>query len=560
MTTLTIADSVSAICQRAGLSAAQFDVTGLSGITLDVRSLVISQVSTARSALELLAQSYFFDIVLRDKIYFVARGGSVAATLAYTDLGAVQGGPDGPDPFPLTQTNELEVPAQISFTYSNIDADHQTDTQYSDRLLTGQESTSAIQAPLGFTSSEAKQIVDKMLADQAWRLNTTFSLDAGYTRLEPSDVVNVTDSDGAAYRIRLMRRSDSGSVITFDGVIDDASTLTQAGTTSDATTGQSTVSALPNTNLRLLDIPMLTDSENEPGIYVAVNGASADWSLAAIYESADGITYGLNTTVNDQAAIGTCTTTLGTWAGGNVFDMTNTVTVDIGLNQQLSSYTRTEIITGSAPGYVVGNELVHALTATLISPGVYTLSGLLRGRKGTEWASTGHAASERFIELSPAFDGLRWLTLNAGDLAGLRYYKGASAGQALSAVTAQTITPLGVALKPFAPVDARVNRDATDHVISWKRRTRMSTRLTGALPISAPLGETTEIYEVEIFISSAAATAGTPVLRTLTSATGSVTYTSAQRTTDGTGSAVVYMRVYQLSAAVGRGYPLTTQG
>lgn len=87
---------------------------------------------------------------------------------------------------------------------------------------------------------------------------------------------------------------------------------------------------------------------------------------------------------------------------------------------------------------------------------------------------------------------------------------------------------------------------------------RLSTRLVGSLPIYAPLGEDTEAYEVEIFASSAHATAGTPVVRTITATSQTCTYTSAQRTADGTGSAVVYMRVYQLSAAVGRGYPLIT--
>lgn len=149
--------------------------------------------------------------------------------------------------------------------------------------------------------------------------------------------------------------------------------------------------------------------------------------------------------------------------------------------------------------------------------------------------------------------------MNTVDLGSLRYYKAASAGQLLSAVTAETITPAGITLKPFSPVNARVDREAADHVITWSRRTRLSTRLVGALPIYAPLGEETEAYEVDIFASSGAAIAGTPVLRTISAAgVASCTYTSAQRATDGTGSTVVYMRIYQLSAAVGRGYPLIT--
>lgn len=263
------------------------------------------------------------------------------------------------------------------------------------------------------------------------------------------------------------------------------------------------------------------------------------------------------TTIDAATAIGTCTTVLGAWSGATVFDETNTVTVNVGSVQTLSSYTRDQVLTGAAPGYLVGSELLYALNATLSSPGVYVLSRLLRGRRGTEWAMAGHGASERFVRLD-ATGGVRFLPLDAGDLAGLRYYKGVSTGQRVSAVTAETITPLGITLKPFAPVDARVDRSASDHVITWRRRTRLSTRLTGALPISCPLGEASEAYEVEIFAGSAQASAGTPVLRTLATTSPSATYTSAMRTADGTGSAIVYLRVYQLSVDVGRGYPLIT--
>ena len=556
MTTMTISESVSALCLRAGLTAGQIDVTGIASITMPVRAMAIAQVSSVRTVLDMLASAYFFDIVLSDKLYFRARGGSSALTLAYADLGVAVGQGELPDPLPLTQAAELEVPAQVALTCNNMDSDYQTDTQLSDRLLSGQESTSAVQLPMGFTSSEMKQIVDKMLADQAWRLRTTIALGLQYTALEPTDVVTATADNGSTYRLRLLKRTEADGVLTFDAVIDDASVLTRAGTTSTGIAGTSTVLALPNTTLELLDLPMLTDSEDQAGLYVAVSGATDQWTLGALYESVDGTTYTLNSTITDQAAIGTCTTTLGNWAGGNIFDDTNTVTVNVGAVQQLASYSRSEVLTGAAPAYVVGSEIIYALTATLVSTGIYTLSGLLRGRRGTDWASTGHVAAERFVELTIAGDGIRWLPLDAVDLGSLRYYKAVSAGQLLSAVTPETITPGGITLKPYSPVDARVNREAADHVITWKRRTRLSTRLVGSLPIYNPLGEATEAYEVDIFASSGAATAGTPVLRTITASAQSCTYTSAQRATDGTGSTVVHMRVYQMSAAVGRGYPL----
>jgi hypothetical protein len=306
----------------------------------------------------------------------------------------------------------------------------------------------------------------------------------------------------------------------------------------------------------LMDIPLLRDVDNLPGFYLGVTGSAANWTSCAVYDSLDDLTYSQALTMADQTALGTCTTTLGSWTGGNVFDETNTVTVSVGAIQQLASVTRDDILANTGiNAALIGTELVQYRSATLVSAGVYTLSGFLRGRRGTEWAQAGHASGERFVALGTS--GLRFVPLQSGDLGRLRYYKAASAGQKLSAVTAQPITPAGVALECFSPVDARVDRSAADHVISFKRRTRLSTRLVGTLPISAPLGEATESYEIDIFASASAATAGTPVLRTLTATAPSATYTSAQRTADGTGSVVVHLRIYQLSATVGRGYPLT---
>jgi len=52
-----------------------------------------------------------------------------------------------------------------------VDADHQADTQYSDRLLTGMESTSAVQLPIGFTAAEAKAIADEMMESSKTRFD-----------------------------------------------------------------------------------------------------------------------------------------------------------------------------------------------------------------------------------------------------------------------------------------------------------------------------------------------------------------------------------------------------
>ena len=84
----TVQTVVEALCTRAGLSAAQVDATALSSITRTVCCMPISQIAPTRQALELLMAAYFFECTISDKLYFVPRGGSSQATLAYTDLAA----------------------------------------------------------------------------------------------------------------------------------------------------------------------------------------------------------------------------------------------------------------------------------------------------------------------------------------------------------------------------------------------------------------------------------------------------------------------------------------
>jgi hypothetical protein len=140
----TIQTVVERLCSRAGLASTQYDASGLAAIARPVRSMAISQTTPVRQVLETLASVYFFGNATSDKLYFRPRGGSSVATIPYAALGAGEG--EGQDePLQLKLRNELEVPAQIALTYSNVDGDFNVATEYSDRLLSGQSSTSAVQ-------------------------------------------------------------------------------------------------------------------------------------------------------------------------------------------------------------------------------------------------------------------------------------------------------------------------------------------------------------------------------------------------------------------------------
>lgn len=545
----TVQNVVSRLCLRAGLTAGQIDVTALSSISTPVRALAVSQAGPTRSVLEMLAAAYFFDAVLSDKLYFRPRGAASVATIPWADLGASADADGDPQPLVLKPANDLEVPAAVSVRYMNVDTDCAVDVQVSDRLVSTARTISTVELPLGFTAAEAKAVADVMVMDATTAaLSTRISLLNTYARLEPTDPVVVTAEDGSTFRLRLVKLADSRGVREFDAVLDDQSVLTSAGVTSTAYTPSTTVNGPPDTILELMDTAILRDADNEGGYYAAAKGASTPWGGCVVYSSRDDVDYQRLDAINEAAVTGTCSTTLATWSGANVFDEVNSLTVNVGAGT-LTSDTRTNVLDASANAALVGSEIIQFRTATLVTAGIYTLSGLLRGRRGTEWAMTGHAASERFVLLR--MTGLRRITVETDQIGSLRYVKGITYARTLDSALPQTFTPSAVGLKPLSPVDLRASRDVStsDITLTWSRRTRLAKNFSSG---TVPLGEASEAYEVDIFADGTYAV----LKRTLSGlASKTATYTSAQQTTDfGSNQATVYVRIYQRSATVGRGY------
>lgn len=422
--------------------------------------------------------------------------------------------------------------------------------------MTTQINTAVIQLPLAFTASEAKGIADAMVLDgYASRVTGTFSVPLKYAELTPTDVVTVLDPDGNTYRVRIVRRTDNGPVLQFEWVLDDSTVVASAGITSTDYTATVDV-ALPGvTILELLDIPLLRDDENTLGHYVAASSAGATWPGASISRSSDDVEFTEAARVSERAVLGAATTTLGNWTGGKVFDETNTVTVAVSYGT-LSSSTRAAMLADSGVNaLLIGDEIIRFRTATFVATGVYTLSGLLRGQRGTEWAMGTHTAVDRVVLLRTA--GMRYVSIDLPSLEAERWYKGVTIGNSLTSVNSEAFTCEGVSLKPLAPVHVRARVDSGRNIVlTWMRRTRLACTFTGAAGISVPLGEAAESYSIDVVVSST-------VVRTITASSATCIYTAAQQSADGlTAATSIRFDVYQLNAVVGRGYAgsLSTTG
>jgi hypothetical protein len=533
-----VADIVTDISERAGLTAGEIDVTDIAS------SLVgygLAQQMSARAAIEPLQAAYFFDPVESDaKVKFVERNDTTLATIDDDDLAAYVG--DSPPPILSTQRQqEVELPRVVDIVYINSGADYQEGNQRALRNGTLSQTATAISVPIAMTDTEAKSIADRSLYI-AWseREKFKFTTTRKFSKYEPTDVLEV---HGRNVRVTEKVEQPSG-LIEWSGVAAVAGATFIQGAVPG--TGSGFVEQVPpsiqGTTLRLLDIPLLSDNDSPIGFYVAMAGAiDTNWRGATLYRSIDGgVNYVAQQTATTASRIGTCTTTLGNFLSGNIFDELNTVTVELSPGSaDLTSSNELGVLNG-ANVCLIGSELLQYKTATLTSLRTYVLSGLLRGRRGTEWAISTHGASEQFV----AFPQSLTIAGEQSEINLSRYYKAVTSSQPLSGAVATAFANTGVAARTYSPCQLGGGRDASGNLtLNWVRRDKIGGGWVDYTDV--PLSETGEFYCATIYSDSSYTT----IKRQIYGPTATASYTAANQTTDfGSTQSTVYWDVYQAGA------------
>jgi hypothetical protein len=298
-----------------------------------------------------------------------------------------------------------------------------------------------------------------------------------------------------------------------------------------------------------VNINMLRDEDDDIGHYLAVCAANqtGHWAGCTIRISSDGGTvYSPVAIIKKQSILGTVTNALGNFFGGEAVDELNYINAN--LRRGTLESTDYDGLLSGLYAVLVGDEIIFYRDATLELDGTVTLRGLLRGRRGSEYAMSTHVAGERFVFLDPAT--LSRITHASSYLGVQRYYKAVTDDASIASTPVKLFTNEGVNLMPYAVVHIGGGRDASGNIIiNWVRRARKSAEWRSGVDV--PLGEVTEAYVVEIYDGSSYG----EVLRTVETSVQTITYTAAQQTSDfGSLQSTVYIRVYQLNSIIGRGH------
>jgi hypothetical protein len=540
----TLASVVTFLSEEAGLTASDIDV---SAMTEDITGYFITRAAPARTLMEPLLATYRYDGVESDNVIkFVKRGGASVASITDDDL-VMENETFKKD---NSRTQEPELPRRINIMYANPDSDYQQGSQFSQRMVGSSIQVIGIELPLVLTDDEAKRIADVTMYDAyASRTALDRNLSRKYSLLEPTDVITY-DSGDVIYRLRIANKDEGGpGVSRLRLIADDLSINTFSGPGAPSPTPDSTLLPLAVTRIELMDTTLFRDTDDDIGFYVAACGTNASWQGCVLYKSADdGETWNGIATLTEPATMGAA---LGELVSGrtDIFDETNTVTVRLTYGT-LSSTTHIAAMNG-ANACLIGDEVLTFKVATLNGDGTYTLSGLRRGRRGTERYVGTHAAGDRFVLLS-ASTAVR-ITLGSAEIAAERLYKAVTIGGFLDNTAAKTFTCNNVGQECYDPVHLSGGRNGVGSLtLKWLRRSRIGAAWRDYADIA--LGETSEAYDVEIWDTSSYTT----LMRTFTDqSTHSVIYTNSMQFTDfGGNQAIVYTRIYQKSSVMGRGFVL----
>ena len=550
----TLEEVVRRICLRHGYTLGDIDTTGLRKVLngslteehVPILGYTVTRQSTGRAQIDQLRTFGQFDVAeTGGKLKFVRRGLNAVATLDTDDLGVFASGSSRPPALRVERQQDVEIPRMVRVHYPEPLRDYQPDQQHSQRLVTSSSVINDIELAIPMSSTEALRIADIVLYD-AWAARNRYStaLASQWARLEPTDCITVP-VDGTLQRMRLLTADYSAPGLTEVALVrDDQDVYVSEAVGIDLANLANDIALRGPTQVVLLDIPALLPEDDDAGYYVAVRGMLDGWSEAVIYRSQnDGDSYQSIGLQGVESIIGTAVNAL---ASGptTIWDEGNTLTVTLP-EGALASASEAEVYNGAnlvALGQQGRWELLQFQTATLNGDGSYTLSRLLRGRKGTEHNVGSHVAGDRFVLLT----ALARYPLSLDYVGQSTPHKGVTVGTPLDNAPSLAFVPAAVALEPFSPANVRAaHTDGGDIELTWQWRNRLTRGLRGG--VSVPLSETVEAGEVEVLISGV-------VVRTLGVSGPSATYTSAMQSADGYAGTATF-RIYQLSPDVGRGWP-----
>ena len=515
------------------------------------------------------------------EVTFRDRSTTPVRTIKEDELGSVNS-PTGDVYLLESRQPEYDLPSEMVMIYTDVDRDYQQGSAHMRRVTNPtpamySNKTQNIEMPLVLHEHEAQDITQRLLYLTWMSRDTTKSrLSWTHADLDPADVIQFELTDGRILTDRIAKGTiganfemEVNSIRSGDPVY-----IPQVNPQISSSNIPSVPIPVPVfSKMFVFDIPLLYDfhdtNRTSSNYYVSVGSDTALFSSATLFQSVDNSAFTeLDTALVDVTWGQVIGQPLGVPRSLWTTDLDNTINVRLSVdNGDVNSTTRDHILNSEANRALIWNqssgvgEIIQFQNVTDNGDGTLTLDTLTRGRRGTDFAVSGHASGEFFIMLS---DRAILTQQNAlGNIGATQYFKAVSRGGLIGNSPSVSSSFEARDLKPYAPSRVVRSNSSSDITISWSRRTRVGGEwnMFGTGIEQLPLNEDTEQYEFYLLPNSASGISSfvpedssTYVEKIDTNQTQVVLTDSVLSEHGYTLVDDIHCAVFQISAQVGRGF------
>lgn len=282
-----LADVVSDLLSRSGIPAARQDCNQL--YSDQVEGYRIASEGGADVMIAPLQRGWFFDPYEADgKLRFQMRQQSHPQGELPLDALVEQDGPA----LSIERAQEAELLRKVNLTTIDSSIDYVPNTQTAERrsgtvLAIGEQSS---ELPITCGPDFAATVARRQLT-VAWGEMQTykFSLPIQFSYLSPTDVMTIRDQRGRLHRMRVMQIEEDGGELIIEATEHAPWAYDAQATGVQAAPPISTAPGLVgDTDVIILNLPVLRDQDDELGVYVCALGTGSGWRGGEVQLSTDG--------------------------------------------------------------------------------------------------------------------------------------------------------------------------------------------------------------------------------------------------------------------------------
>jgi hypothetical protein len=510
----------------------QIDASDLAGI--DVPGYVVGSRTDVRSNLVPLMIAFDYNVVESDwKLKFLRYGKASSRTLLARDLG-VGANRSQDEALQIKQAQDLDQSMQIDIRHLDPARDEQENVASYKRTIVpystvGSQSLTTLDVPVSLAQLDAATVAKRTLARMWTERNTGETrLPPKYLGIDPLDVITVT-VDGFTRNMRVSEASiGADRSLDCKVAVEDSGASSLVGVDPNVDFTDPTIPEVGEADVVAMDTSLLSDFDDAGDEYVVYAGfeyqragfpgadaliGDTSASLEFWFSNVEDLMVGFAQTELGYTGIGVG----GAFGSTQVIDDTNTVDVFVDSRWTFPTTAASELDflagtegTGGAKLWFESGELVQAKTITDNGGGSYTLSDLLRGRRGTEWAITEHFQGEKIVVLTEVAAGLADTNFIGAEIGTgppvSKIYQVRTVGSGNSNPVFRAVTFNANSLRPFSPANVAGERDGSNNlIVNWIRRSRVQHEQgwpDGEDFFDQALNEVNELYEVDLLQNS----------------------------------------------------------